>query len=50
MARRFNMIGIFVLDLKQMVAFYRDVLNIDIDWGGSGPYAEFKHEGIRFAM
>ena len=50
MTRRFNMIGLFVLDLKKMVAFYRDVLNIDIDWDGNGPYAEFKHEGIRFAM
>lgn len=44
------MIGIFVNDLHQMVAFYRDVLGFEIDWDGNGPYAEFKHEGTRFAM
>jgi catechol 2,3-dioxygenase-like lactoylglutathione lyase family enzyme len=33
-----------------MVAFYRDVVGIDIDWNGEGPYAEFDHDGIRFAM
>ncbi len=33
-----------------MVAFYRDVLGIEINWDGNGPYAEFKHEGIRFSM
>jgi lactoylglutathione lyase len=33
-----------------MVAFYRDVLGLDIEWDGQGPYAEFKHAGIRFSM
>lgn len=47
---KFDMIGIFVKDLKKMVEFYRDVIGIDIDWDGEGPYAEFKHDGIRFAM
>jgi catechol 2,3-dioxygenase-like lactoylglutathione lyase family enzyme len=47
---KFDMIGLFVSDLKIMVAFYRDVVGVDIDWDGNGPYAEFKHEGIRFAM
>jgi len=46
----FNMVGLFVKDLKRMVTFYRDVLGVEIEWGGEGPYAEFKHEGIRFAM
>lgn len=50
MKLRFNMIGLFVKDLAAMVRFYSDVLGIDIDWDGQGPYAEFKHEGIRFAM
>lgn len=50
MATRFNMIGIFVGDLSAMVAFYRDVLGVAIEWDGAGPYAEFRHEGIRFAM
>jgi len=50
MGTRFDMIGIFVKNLQQMVAFYRDVLGFEIDWDGSGPYAEFKHEGIRFSM
>jgi lactoylglutathione lyase len=50
MGTRFNMIGLFVKDLKKMVAFYRDVMGVEIEWDGVGPYAEFKHEGIRFAM
>ena len=50
MGTRFDMIGIFVNDLPAMVAFYRDVLGVEIEWDGQGPYAEFKHAGIRFAM
>jgi lactoylglutathione lyase len=50
MNTRFDMIGIFVSDLPKMVGFYRDVLGISIDWDGKGPYAEFKHEGIRLSM
>ncbi len=50
MGTRFDMVGIFVNDLQRMVAFYRDVLGIEIEWDGQGPYAEFKHEGIRFSM
>lgn len=50
MGARLDMIGIFVNDLHQMVQFYRDVLGLEIDWNGQGPYAEFKHEGIRFSM
>lgn len=47
---KFNMIGIFVENLSQMVQFYSEIIGIDIDWDGNGPYAEFKHEGIRFSM
>lgn len=43
-------IGIFVTDLKTMIEFYRDVIGLDIDCDGQGPYAEFKHESIRFMM
>lgn len=50
MGTRWDMIGIFVRDLPGMVAFYRDVLGFEIDWDGKGPYAEFKHAGIRFSM
>ena len=50
MGTRFDMIGIFVSNLQNMVAFYRDVLGFEIEWDGKGPYAEFKHEGIRFSM
>jgi predicted enzyme related to lactoylglutathione lyase len=50
MKTKFDMIGIFVNDLTQMVNFYKDVLGVQIDWNGDGPYAEFKHDGIRFAM
>jgi len=47
---RFSMIGIFVKDLKNMVEFYHDIIGIEINWDGEGPYAEFNHEGIRFSM
>ncbi len=49
MGVRFDMIGVFVNDLALMVPFYRDVLGVEVEWDG-GPYAEFKHEGIRFSM
>ncbi|MBN2547042.1 MAG: VOC family protein [Spirochaetes bacterium] len=47
---KFDLVGLFVKDLKKMVDFYKNVIGIDIDWCGNGPYAEFRHEGIRFAM
>ncbi len=50
MGAKFDMIGIFVADIHRMVAFYRDALGLEIDWNGEGPYAEFKHAGIRFSM
>jgi lactoylglutathione lyase len=50
MNTQIDLIGIFVKDLHRMVAFYRDVLGFWIDWDGKGPYAEFKHEGVRFSM
>ena len=50
MSTRFDMFGIFVANLPRMVAFYSDALGVAIDWNGEGPYAEFKHEGIRFSM
>ena len=50
MGTRIDMIGIFVADIAAMVAFYRDALGFEIEWDGNGPYAEFKHEGVRFSM
>ena len=50
MSTRFDMIGIFVNDLAKMVRFYKDALGVECTWDGIGPYAEFKHEGIRFSM
>lgn len=50
MSTRLDMIGIFVINLKEMVIFYRDVLGFEIEWDGKGPYAEFKNEGVRFSM
>jgi len=49
MGIKFDAIGLFVNDLHIMVKFYRDVIGLEIEWDG-GPYAEFKHEGIRFMM
>ena len=50
MSTQIDMIGIFVDDLHKIVAFYKDVLGFAIDWDGNGPYAEFKHNGIRSSM
>jgi len=50
MKTKFDLIGIFVKDLKRMVSFYDEVLGVEINWNGDGPYAEFEHEGIRFSM
>ena len=50
MGVKFDMIGIFVTDIRRMVDFYKNVIGVEIDWNGEGPYAEFRHEGIRFSM
>lgn len=50
MGLKFDAFGIFVKDLKVMIEFYRDILGVDIQWDGNGPFAEFQHEGIRFMM
>ena len=50
MGLKFDAIGIFVKDLKTMVEFYRDILGVDIDWDGKGPYAEFIQDKIRFML
>jgi catechol 2,3-dioxygenase-like lactoylglutathione lyase family enzyme len=50
MSTQIDMLGIFVKDLHRMVTFYRDVLGFETEWDGKGPYAEFKHAGVRFSM
>jgi catechol 2,3-dioxygenase-like lactoylglutathione lyase family enzyme len=50
MGTKFDMIGIFVDDIYKMVDFYKNAIGLEIDWNREGPYAEFKHEGIRFSM
>lgn len=47
---KFDMLGIFVQDLANMIHFYKDVIGLEVAWHEGGPYAEFKHEGIRFSM
>lgn len=47
---KFDMIGLFVTDLEDMVDFYQNAIGLEIEWDGQGPYAEFKHQGIRFSM
>ena len=34
MKMKFDLIGLFVSDLKTMVRFYHEVLGIDINWDG----------------
>lgn len=36
-----NGVGLFVEDMKNMVSFYRDILNFETDWNG-GMFASFK--------
>jgi predicted enzyme related to lactoylglutathione lyase len=50
MGIKFDLIGLFVENIHTMVEFYKNAIGIDIEWDGQGPYAEFKHDGIRFAM
>ena len=50
MGTKFDMIGLFVQDIHVMVDFYKNVLGVEIEWDGQGPYAEFNHEGIRLSM
>jgi len=50
MAARVDMVGVFVSDMRAMVAFYRDVLGIEVDWDGQGPFAECKMEGTRLSF
>ena len=50
MGTKFDMLGIFVDDIHLMVDFYKNAIGVDIAWNGEGPYAEFKHDGIRFSM
>lgn len=50
MSLRIDMIGLFPKDMGKMVAFYKALLGVDVDWDGKSPYAEFKHQGVRFAM
>lgn len=47
---KFDMIGLFVSDISKMVDFYKNIIGIDVTWNNKYPYAEFKHEGIRFSM
>jgi len=49
MGIRFSMIGIFVSDLQKTIEFYRDVIGLEVK-ETSESYAEFEHEGIRFAL
>ena len=46
----FSLISFFVEDLGAMVRFYQKMFQLKTDWDGISPYAEFKHQGIRFAF
>ena len=47
---KIDMIGLFVENLESMVRFYNEVIGMSCTWDGVGPYAEFTHENVRFAM
>ena len=46
---KLNAAGLFVNDMAQMVAFYRDVLGMSTDWQGE-PNAELTSGGLRLLM
>lgn len=49
MQARINLITILTDDVPKMVTFYRDALGFSAPDEG-GPYVEFQHEGVRFAI
>lgn len=50
MTMRVDMIGVFVADMRATVAFYRDVLGVEVEWDGQSPYAECKVDGTRLSF
>lgn len=44
------MIGIITSNFGEMVRFYSQVMGFEIDLKMEGNYAEFKNEGVRFAL
>lgn len=46
---RIDLITILTDDVPRMVNFYRDVLGFETD-NDTGPYVEFKSEGVRFSI
>lgn len=46
---KFNTVGLFVNDMKQMVAFYRDVMGMRTDWAGEAN-AELYSDEIKLIM
>lgn len=47
MSAKFDMVGVFVINIERMVTFYRDVLGFEIEWQLGSPYAEFKNQNTR---
>jgi catechol 2,3-dioxygenase-like lactoylglutathione lyase family enzyme len=51
MKAKIDMIGIFVEDMPQMVAFYRDILGFPVKAASpDNAYTEFECEGVRLSM
>lgn len=48
--RRFTLFTLYVEEFEAVVRFYRDALGLDTSWSPGTPHAEFRHEGIRFAV
>lgn len=46
---KMDAVGLFVKDMKTMVAFYREVLGMQTDWNGT-PNAELSSGGMRLMM
>lgn len=48
--RRFALITLFAEEFEPVVRFYRDALGLETKWRPGSPHAEFRHDGIRFAV
>lgn len=46
----FNTIGLFTIDNKRMVEFYRDVMGFETDWNGEDWNVEMHHGAMRLIM
>jgi lactoylglutathione lyase len=48
--RRFTLLTLWADEFEETIRFYRDLLGLDTSWTAGSSHAEFRHQGIRFAV